>query len=71
MLFLYSIITEVHVHVNNFCSIGKDDFPTVLELTFSANKYNIKRGDNEFNFPNKEIDQPNNKEEVDKEILFY
>ena len=61
----------VHIHVNNFCSITKDKFPTVLELTFSAKKYNFKRDVNEFNFPNKKIDQPNNKTEEDKEILFY
>ena len=61
----------VHIHVNNFCSVAKDNFPTVLELTFSAKKYNYKRNFDEFDFPNKEIDQPNNKEEIDKKILFY
>ena len=61
----------VHIHVNNFCSIAQDNFPTVLELTFSAKKYNFKRDINEFNFPDKEIDQPNNKDETDKKILFY
>ena len=61
----------VHIHVNNFCSIAKNNFPTVLELTFSAKKYNHNREVDEFNFPNKEIDQPNNKEQIDKKILFY
>ena len=61
----------VHIHVNNFCSTTQDNFPTVLELTFSAKKYNFKRDINEFNFPDREIDQPNNKDETDKKILFY
>ena len=61
----------VHIHINNFCSITKDNFPTVLELTFSAKKYNSKRNPDEFNFPDKDIDQPNNKYEEDKEIVFY
>ena len=61
----------VHMHVNNFCTVGKDNFPTVLELTFSPKDNNYKRNDNEFNFPNKEIDQPNDKNGVDKEIVFY
>ena len=61
----------VHIHINNFCSTTKDNFPTVLELTFSAKKYNSKRNSDEFDFPNKDIDQPNNKYEEDKEIVFY
>jgi len=61
----------VHIHVNNFCNIGKNYFPTVLELTFSDKKFNLKRNIDEFNFPNKEIDQPNNKEEEDKKISFF
>ena len=61
----------VHIHVNNFCSATKDNFPTVFELTFSAKQYNSKRGINEFNFPDKKIDQPNNRDEIDQKILFY
>jgi len=61
----------VHIHVNNFCSIAKNDFPTVLELTFSLKKYNLKRNIEDIKFPDKEIDQPNNRELEDKEISFY
>ena len=61
----------VHIHVNNFCTATKDNFPTVFELTFSAKQYNSKRGVNEFNFPDKKIDQPNNRDEIDQKILFY
>ena len=61
----------VHIHINNFCSIAKNDFPTVLELTFSSKKYNLKRNIEDIKFPDNEIDQPNNKELEDKEILFY
>ena len=60
----------VHIHVNNFCSITKDNFPTVLELTFSPKKFNSKRNIDELNFPNKEIDQPNNKMEKDISVNF-
>ncbi len=61
----------VHIHVNNFCNTGKNNFPTVLELTFSDKKFNLKRNTDEFIFPNKYIDQPNNKEVEDKEISFF
>ena len=61
----------VHIHVNNFCDITNDDFPTVLELTFSPKNYNQMRKSSEFNFPLKGIDQPNNKDIEDKSISFF
>jgi len=61
----------VHIHVNNFCDITTDGFPTVLELTFSPKIYNHKRESGEFNFPLEGIDQPNNKDIEDKSISFF
>ena len=61
----------VHIHVNNFCDITTDGFPTVLELTFSPKIYNQARESNEFNFPLEGIDQPNNKDIEDKSISFF
>ena len=61
----------VHIHVNNYCSITKNDFPTVLELTFSSKNYNSKRNSNEFNFPDQYMDQPNDKYKEDKKLIFY
>ena len=61
----------VHIHVNNFCDITTDGFPTVLELTFSPKIYNQERESNEFNFPIVGIDQPNNKDIENKSISFF
>ena len=63
-------LSLVHIHVNNFGIITKDGFPAVLELTFSPNKYNSKRREDENNFPMEFLDQPNNKDEKDFDISF-
>ena len=60
----------VHIHVNNYGPVTKDRFPTVIELTFSAKKYNLKREENENNFPVESFDQPNNKNDQDAPISF-
>ena len=60
----------VHIHVNNYGSVTKDRFPTVIEFTFSAKKYNLKRKENENNFPVESFDQPNNKNDQDAPISF-
>ena len=60
----------VHIHVNNYGIINKDNFPTVIELTFSPKKYNSKRNLNENNFPLQNFDQPNNKNHKDLSIIF-
>ena len=59
----------VHIHVNNFGDIRKDNFPTVIEMTFSKNIYNKNRKDN-FEFPNKKLDQPNDPNKKDLEVKF-
>ncbi len=60
----------VHIHINNYGSVTKDQFPTVIELTFSAKKYNLKREENENNFPVDSLDEPNNKNDEDDPIFF-
>mgnify|MGYP001472731561 CR=1 FL=1 len=60
----------VHIHVNNYGPVTKDRFPTVIELTFSAKKYNLKREENENNFPVESFDQPNNKNDQNAPISF-
>lgn len=60
----------VHVHVNNFGDINNKGFATTFEATYSPRKYNTKREKNEFNFPIKELDQPNNKNDIDEEVFF-
>ena len=61
----------VHIHVNNYGLIKKNGFPTVIELTFSHKKYNLRRDSSENNFPIKNLDQPNNKNQTDDQIFFY
>ena len=60
----------VHIHVNNYGPVTRDHFPTVIELTFSAKKYNLKREENENNFPVDSFDQPNNENDQDDPIFF-
>ena len=61
----------VHIHVNNYGIITKEGSPTVMELTFSPKKYNLKREKNENNFPIPKFDQPNNAKKKDINISFY
>jgi len=60
----------VHIHVNNYGIIKKNGFPTVIELTFSPKKYNLRRDDSENNFPLENLDQPNNKNKKDTSVFF-
>ncbi len=60
----------VHIHVNNYGIINKNNFPTVIELTFSQKKYNSKRNINENKFPLEDFDEPNNKNHKDVDIIF-
>ena len=60
----------VHIHVNNFGVINSHDFPTVIELTFSPKSYNTVRKINDNKFPVSGLDQPNNKNDIDKPIIF-
>jgi hypothetical protein len=61
----------VHIHVNNYGLIKKNGFPTVIELTFSPKKYNLRRDSSENDFPIKNLDQPNNKNQTDDQVFFY
>ena len=61
----------VHLHVNNYGSVNKEGFPSVLELTFSPKSDNIKREQNDNIFPVPSLDQPNNKNHEDLNIRFY
>jgi hypothetical protein len=60
----------VHIHVNNYGLIKKNGFPTVIELTFSPKKYNLRRDSSENDFPIKNLDQPNNKDQTDDQVFF-
>ena len=60
----------VHIHVNNYGNINKFGFPTVIELTFSPQSYNITREKNDNQFPVIGLDQPNNKNRQDELIIF-
>ena len=60
----------VHVHVNNFGDINNKGYATVFEATYSPRKYNIQREKDEFIFPVKELDQPNNEKAVDEKVSF-
>ena len=51
--------------------LKKNGFPTVMELTFSPKKYNLRRNDNENDFPLKNLDQPNNKNQTDDRVIFF
>ena len=60
----------VHVHVNNFGGSNDSGYAKVIEATFSKRENNIIRKDNEFDFPDQSIDQPNNFEIEDSRIVF-
>ena len=51
----------MHVHVNNFGDTNNKGYATTFEATYSPRKYNNLRRENEFIFPVKGLDQPNNK----------
>ena len=54
-------LSLVHIHVNNFGPSDFENIPTVFELTFSPKKFNSLRGEDEYIFPVKGLDQPNDK----------
>lgn len=60
----------VHVHVNNFGDINNKGYATTFEATYSPRKYNFQREKDEFIFPVKELDQPNNEKDVDEKVSF-
>ena len=64
------LLQLVHVHVNNYGAINQFDEPTVIELTFSAKKYNENRELSDNNFPVINLDQPNNPNIEDEKIVF-
>ena len=60
----------VHVHVNNFGDINNKGYATTFEATYSPRKYNIQREKDEFIFPVKGLDQPNNERDEDEKVSF-
>lgn len=60
----------VHVHVNNFGDTNSKGYATTFEATYSPRKYNIHREKDEFTFPVKGLDQPNNEKDVDEKVSF-
>ena len=60
----------VHVHVNNFGGCNDSGYAKVIEATFSKRENNLIRKDNEFDFPDQNIDQPNNFKTEDVRIIF-
>jgi hypothetical protein len=61
----------VHLHVNNYCSINKDLNPSVIELTFSSNNHVVVNDTLEIKFPRQNLDQPCDKNNIDREVSFY
>ena len=60
----------VHIHVNNWGLTNNDDFPPVIEITFSPKEFNTKIIDNSKSYP-LSIDQPCNSEQEDNLIKFF
>ncbi len=61
----------VHLHVNNYCSVNKDLNPSVIELTFSSKKHVAANDGKKIKFPVKNLDQPCDKNNIDREVSFY
>ena len=61
----------VHIHINNYSNINQLSNPDVIELTFCKKKYSIKPKVENLNYPIKNLDYPNNKNEEDPQVLFY
>jgi hypothetical protein len=59
----------VHIHGNNFSSIGIDNLPTVLEISF-LNRQNFKPSQNWTFLQSLQLDKPNNPHDLDIEIVF-
>ena len=60
----------VHIHVNNWALINKDNFPSSIEISFSPKEFNIKTKDNLKSYP-LSVDQPCNPKYEDNPIEFY
>lgn len=51
-----------HLHANNFRDFNKDGFPINIEITFINNKFFTENYKQNFNYPIKGIDYPNNEQ---------
>jgi hypothetical protein len=61
----------IHIHVNNYSNINQLSNPDVIELTFCQKKYSKKSNVENLNYPMKDLDSPNNKNEEDPQVSFY
>ena len=63
-------IKIIHVHANNFLSLGKNNIPKALEITFQNINYfkNIKLSDKQYPIAN--LDFPNNPRKEDIILKF-
>ena len=59
----------VHIHVNNWAFLTPDNFPRIIELTFSPEEFNKKIDNTNKNFPTS-MDKPNNPLHPDLPIKF-
>ena len=55
--------------MNNYGKINKYGKPSVIEFTFTKNKY-CDKIKNSYSFPDKKIDFPNNPNFQDKKVIF-
>ena len=60
----------VHIHVNNFGDVNHEGYATVFEATFSPREYNLPRDESDSIFPVKDLDQPNDKNNIDEKLFF-
>ena len=60
----------VHVHVNNWALINKNNLPSAIEITFSPKEFNSKINDSSKSYP-LSIDQPCNPKYEDSSIKFF
>lgn len=60
-----------HIHANSYSTIGKNDVPDLLELTFVNKKFVKKLNKNNFkSYPIKNLDNPNHKRHNEIKINF-
>ena len=60
----------VHIHANNYSVKEIDEFPEVIELTFSKKTIHTNNKSNDKNYPLKNLDHPNSKRSPDIKISF-
>jgi hypothetical protein len=63
-----ALFPVAHIHGNNYCPLGSDGLPTVLEITFVS--HDLVRNSRVFKFPRPGLDFPNNPEVPDLSINF-